>query len=187
MGQRNPHASRFRLTGQGRTPQQPGKSCRAGQKDQAPMVVFAGITKTQTATALPGRRRTGMPGAFALPGEAEAPAESALAGAAGLFGLLALQEAVDTAATAAAQDGAAHRHGEAVMDDLKDLQIALLSGRAGDLSRLAARAGAGAGRQAADPRLAAVIGAIRLRASVELARAALRLESDIKNPSATIC
>ncbi len=73
------------------------------------------------------------------------------------------------------------------MDDLKDLQIALLSGRAGDLSRLAARAGAGAGPQAADPRLAAVIGAIRLRASVELARAALRPESDIKNPSATIC
>lgn len=149
------------------------------------MVVFPGVTKTQTVTALPGRRRTGMPGAFALPGEAEAPAESAPAGAAGLSGLLALQEAVDTAATAAAQDGAAHRHGEAVMDDLKDLQIALLSGRAGDLSRLAA--GAGAGPQAADPRLAAVIGAIRLRASVELARAALRLESDIKNPSATIC
>jgi len=169
--------------GLGRTPQQPGKCCRAGQKDQALMVVFPGITKTQTATTLPGRRRTGMPGTFALPGEAEAQAGSAPAGAAGLSGLLALQEAVDTAATAAAQDGAAHRHGETVMDDLKDLQIALLSGRAGDLSRLAARAGAGP--QAADPRLAAVIGAIRLRASVELARAALRPESDIKNPSAT--
>ena len=97
--------------------------------------------------------------------------------------MLALQEAGDTAAAAAAQDGAARRHGEAVMEDLKTLQLDLLSGRLPDLSGLAARAGVGP--QAADPRLAAVIGAIRLRASVELARAALRPESDIKNPSAT--
>lgn len=147
------------------------------------MVVFPGITKTQAATALPGRRRVGVPGAFALPGEAQAPADPAPAGVAGLSGLLALQEAGDTAAADAAQDGAARRHGEAVMDDLKAMQLALLSGRDADLSGLAARAGAGP--QAADPRLAAVIGAIRLRASVELARAALRPESDIKNPSAT--
>ena len=147
------------------------------------MVVFPGITRTQAATALPGRRRIGTSGAFALPEEAQAPAEAAPIGVAGLSGLLALQEAGDTAATAAAQDGAARRHGEAVMEDLKTLQLALLSGGAGDLAGLAARAGAGP--QAADPRLAAVIGAIRLRASVELARAALRPESDIKNPSGT--
>ena len=146
-------------------------------------MVVPGITKTQAAAAAPGRRRVVASGAFALPGEALAPADSAPAGAAGLSGLLALQEAVDTAATAAAQDGAARRHGEAVMDDLKELQLALLSGRAGDLSGLAGRAGAGP--QAADPRLAAVLGAIRLRASVELARAALRPESDTKNPSET--
>ncbi len=147
------------------------------------VVFFPGITKTQAATALPGRRRIGTHGAFVLPEEAQASAEAAPTGVAGLSGLLALQEAGDTAATAAAQDRAARRHGEAVMDDLKAVQLALLSGRAADLSGLAARAGAGP--QAADPRLAAVIGAIRLRASVELARAALRLESDIKNPSAT--
>ncbi len=147
------------------------------------MVVFPGITKTQAAAALPGRRRVGTSGVFALPGEAQAPAESAPTGAVGLSGLLALQEAGDPAAAAAAQDGAARRHGEAVMEDLKDLQLALLSGRASDLSGLAARAGTGP--QAADPRLTAVIGAIRLRASVELARAALRPESDSKNPSET--
>jgi hypothetical protein len=169
--------------GLGWTPQQPGKPCRAGQKDQALMVVFPGINKTQAATALPGRRRVGTAGAFALPGEAHAPAELASGGVAGLPGLLALQEAGDTAATAAAQDKAACRHGEAVMDDLRELQLAMLSGGTCDLSGLAARAGAGP--QAADPRLAAVIGAIRLRASVELARAAMRPESDIKNPSAT--
>ena len=146
-------------------------------------MVVPGITRIQAAAVALSRRRTGAAGAFALPEEAQAPAESAPASAAALSGLLALQEAVDTTATTAAQDRAAHRHGEAMMQDLADLQLALLSGRPGDLAGMAARAGSGP--QAADPRLAAVLGAIRLRASVELARAALRPESDTKNPSET--
>lgn len=149
------------------------------------MVVVPGISRTQQAVALPSRRRVAAPGAFNVPKEAQAPTEAAPAGAAALSGLLALQEAVETSAAAAAQDRAAQRHGEAVIGDLAALQLALLSGRPASAARLAAQAGAGP--QAADPRLAAVLGAIRLRAEVELARAALRPGSDTENPSATRC
>jgi len=148
------------------------------------MVVFPGAAKTVQAGAVPGRRRVAASRAFALPEDVPAAGEAAVAGPATLHGLLALQEAAGEAPGAEARDRAARCQGEATMRDLTALQAALLSSRPGAAaSHLAALAGAGP--QAANPRLAAVLGAIRLRAEVELARAALRPESYIENPSAT--
>ncbi len=147
------------------------------------MVVFPGVAKTVQAGALPGRRRVAASRAFALPDDAPVAGEAAVAGLPALHGLLALQEAAGEAPEAEAQDRAARRQGEATMRDLTALQIALLSGRPAAAARLAILASAGP--QAADPRLAAVLGAIRLRAEVELARAVLRPGSYIENPSAT--
>jgi len=147
------------------------------------MVVFPGVAKTVQAGAVPGRRRVAASRAFALPEDAPAAGEAAVAGPAALQGLLALQEAAGEAPAAEAQDRAARRQGEAAMRDLTALQVALLSGRPAAAAQLAALASAGP--QAADPGLAAVLGAIRLRAAVELARTALRPESYIENPSAT--
>jgi len=147
------------------------------------MVVFPGVAKTVQAGAVPGRRRVAASRAFALPEDAPAAGEAAVAGPAALHGLLALQEAAGEAPGAEAQDRAARHQGDAAMRDLTALQIALLSGRPAAAAHLAALASAGP--QAADPGLAAVLGAIRLRAAVELARTALRPESRIENPSAT--
>lgn len=152
------------------------------------MVVFPGVAKTVQAGAAPGRRRVAASRAFALPEDAPAAGEAAVAGPATLHGLLALQEAAGEAPAAEAQDRAARRQGEAAMRDLTALQVALLSGRPAAAAHLAALASAGlasAGPQAADPGLAAVLGAIRLRAAVELARTVLRPESRIENPSPT--
>ena len=97
-----------------------------------------------------------------------APSAHAAAAAAPVLGLLAMQEA----AGADAADHAARAQGEALVAELGALQLALLSGAAAPGGgRLASLARSPA--TAADPRLAAVLGALRLRAEVELARAAL--------------
>ena len=85
----------------------------------------------------------------------------------GLAGMLALQEAE----TEAARNGKGRRHGLAVLDALRKLQGDLLretgAGEAGmrSLARLA-----GQGQEVADPGLADVLSAIRLRAKIELLR-----------------
>ena len=81
--------------------------------------------------------------------------------------MLALQERAGTEAA----DQEARPHGHSLLAALYELQRALLSGSEADtlqeLSRLSEEAG-----QAADPALAQVIRSIRLRARLELARAA---------------
>ena len=101
---------------------------------------------------------------------ADAPAGSGASTAAapvGLSGLLAMQEAE----AGFVQDREARRHGQAVMAELAALQRELLGGGGASLDRLAAL-----GRhspQAADPRLAAVLRAVQMRAQIELARRGL--------------
>jgi hypothetical protein len=122
-----------------------------------------------TAMAAGRARRPG--GGFALP-----PAPTDAAGEAGsaaaavpLGGLLALQESGPRAAPESAEETALRRAG-AALDALRALQLELLRGRA-DPARLEALAALPP--QAAenlDPPLAALLGEVRLRARVELAR-----------------
>ncbi len=137
------------------------------------MVTIPGIP-APTLGATTRRRRMHNPG-FEVPDAPETPA-AAPAATASLAGMLAMQEA----AGAEAADRAAQRHGEAVMQDLQSLQLALLRGGSGAAAHLAFLARNAP--PAADPRLAAVLAAIRLRAEVECARPqAMRRESDTEN------
>ncbi len=130
----------------------------------------------------PTRRRSAASGFTVADEPAPMPGSPPVAGAA-TAGLLALQEDAGPCPDPAARDRAALRHGEALLQDLAALQSAVLGGRAGALRR---RAGAlDAGPQAADAGLAGVLDAIRTRAAVELARAALRPGSDTENSFAT--
>ena len=132
------------------------------------MVIIPGVAAAPPAAAARRRRLDGA--GFALPEDAPAPAPAAAAALPAL-GLLAMQEA----AGADAADRAARQQGEALVQELGALQLALLSGTpAAAGGRLASLARNPA--QAADPRLAAVLGALRLRAEVELARAAAGAE-----------
>ena len=112
----------------------------------------------------------GQPG-FLVP-VATTPASSNVLGVAqpttvGASVMLALQER----AGAEAGDQEARQHGRRLLEALAELQRALLSGNEADtlqeLSRLSEEGG-----QAVDPVLAQVIRSIRLRARLELARAA---------------
>ena len=108
---------------------------------------------------------------FLVP-DATAPASSNLQGVTqpttvGASVMLALQER----AGAEAGDQEARQHGRRLLEALAELQRALLSGNEADtlqeLLRLSEEGG-----QAVDPALAQVIRSIRLRARLELARAA---------------
>ncbi len=123
-------------------------------------------------SAAVGRGRLAQTGAagFALPetpavapeaGSVSAAAPSALIGA-----MLALQEAEPNSS----RNRAARRHGETMLGELRALQVGLLGGaaEAGTLRRLARLAEALP--EAADPKLAALVRAVALRARVELAR-----------------
>lgn len=102
---------------------------------------------------------------FALP-EAERGQESAAAGAiTGSLGLIGLQQG----ASDAERDAAAQRRGHAALEELEGLQLALLSGRL-DSGRLARLAQLAEGECGADPVLRSILGAISLRARIELAR-----------------
>ncbi len=109
-------------------------------------------------------------GGFASELEREAPAAASVGAGAGLGqvdALLALQEVPDSPAG----DAGAKRRGEELLDELERLRLGLLAGalprEALDrLTRLVAeRRG-----EIDDPRLAAVIDEIELRAAVELAK-----------------
>lgn len=132
------------------------------------MVGVRGVTGGVATGAGRGARAQG--GGFRLgatgAGAAAAPAQG-VAGPQGVS-LLALQEC----APAAERDARARRQGQALIEELTALQAGLLAGRL-DPARLRALAALCAGEAAADPALAAAIGAIRLRARVELARLGL--------------
>ena len=143
------------------------------------MVTIPGIS-APTLGATTRRRRVEGPG-FEV-ADAPEPPVAAPAAPASLAGLLAMQE---TASTEAA-DHAARRHGEAIMRDLQSLQLALLRGGAGAARPLASLARDAP--SAADPRLAAVLAAIQLRAEVEAARLQpVRREGDTEKPTSTGC
>lgn len=106
------------------------------------------------------------PPAAAIPAGGPALAEAARTASVSGAMMLALQEQT----TAETGDREARRHGRQLLDALADLQRALLSNGTGDaLRRLAALADLPL--PAADPALARMIVAIRLRARVEAARA----------------
>ncbi len=107
----------------------------------------------------------------APPAGVGAPSPIARAAPVGAALMLALQEDV----TAGTGDREARQHAHQLLAALADLQRALLSGGGGDalqrLSLLAEQAS-----QATDPTLRQVVASIRLRARLELGRAARALE-----------
>jgi len=124
--------------------------------------------RLRAAAAPPGTRQAG--GAFQVAEAAEAGAAEAaapLADAASVsFGVMLAAEALDREAV---HDRAARRQGQVVLAGLTALQRALLEGgdHAASLDRLAALVADMP--LAAEPRLAALLGTIVLRARVELA------------------
>ena len=85
--------------------------------------------------------------------------------------LLALQEEAVAVASPEVADREARRHGRALLEALAELQRALLANHDGQaLQRLLVLVDQEP--QAADPVLARLVGAIRLRARIELARSA---------------
>lgn len=126
-------------------------------------MVVAGVSRS-----LPGAvalRRGGERGVFGVkPGRAERTDAAVATGGVAMISLLAMQEAESDAQ----QDREARHHGEAVMDELVALQRALLGAPGGDAGRLADLLARPA--QAADPHLAGLLRAVRLRGAIELAR-----------------
>jgi hypothetical protein len=124
---------------------------------------LAGVAATP-----PGATRAGAGGAgFNVGSGVETSAgPSAAAAAAGLDGLLLLQEVEN----APARDRRARQHGRALLDALARLQLSLLGDDPDDgaLERLAALVEHAP--EAADPGLRDVLAAVALRAHVELAR-----------------
>ena len=122
-----------------------------------------------SASAAAPRRRAGQRAAgFEVPEGDDLPPTAPAAPASALSGLLAMQEA----AIAATGDRAAQNHAEAVMHELGAFQLELLRGQPGAAaSRLAGLARATP--HTFDPGLAALLGAVRLRAEVEAARSAM--------------
>lgn len=109
-------------------------------------------------------------GDFAKQIEGEAPAAAAVSGSAGLApidALLALQEVPDSLA----RQAKARQRGEALLDELDQIRLSLLSGTLSraKLERLAAVVAAERPK-VDDPRLAQIIDEIELRAAVELAK-----------------
>ena len=135
---------------------------------------------------------SGLGGLLALQ-EAAGPDAAGQARAADAVGSAVADRAGGAAADWAA-DWAANRaaleQGQAVMAELGRLQADVLTGGVltGGAGNAAARLSScvdamASGPGAADPRLAAMLGALRVRAAIEVARAGLRPESDIEKSS----
>ena len=133
------------------------------------MVIIPGATPVLGLAATAPRRRVRQTGSgFEVPEGENLPPAAPASPARALSGLLAMQEAV----VAETGDRAAQSHARAVVQELASFQLALLRGQPGAAaSRLADLARATP--HALDPRLAAVLRAVRLRAEIEAARAAL--------------
>ena len=127
-------------------------------------MVIQGIGRVAVPDAGRGRAGVGRPG-FAVAAN-PAARTAALSAPTALDGLLLLQEVED----APERDRRARKHGRAMLDALGRLQLSLLGGdpATNDLHRLAALAEHCP--EAADPVLRGLLGAVALRAQVELAR-----------------
>lgn len=122
-----------------------------------------------------GRSRPAEAGgtAFALPETAAAPPDVEHIGGAAAPTLIGAMLALQEAEPAGARNRAARKHGETILGALRALQLGLLGGnREPDTLRRLARL-AEALPEAADPKLAALVSAVALRAQVELARVEL--------------
>lgn len=126
-------------------------------------MVVMGVTRSTTGTVVPRRRTEGR--SFGVQAEEAARSDETVAttGVAATS-LLALQEDQ----SGLQHDREARQHGTAVIDELTVLQCALLGGEDHDLNQLAHLAARPV--TAADPALAGLLRAVRLRASIELAR-----------------
>lgn len=133
------------------------------------MSIVAALGQPAAASRL---RRTTGPGGFRLLDDADLqtspPAVAAAAAPVGLHTLLALQEAEADAV----QDRAARRHAGSMLHELSAVQRTLLQGDPAGTSAALARLADAArhGPTAVDPRLAAVVQAIAMRAAIEAAR-----------------
>ena len=133
---------------------------------QAPEATALAAARPRAAAsgAAPGFRVVEQPSPIA----ARAPTGAVTA--AGLLGLLAVQEA----GGAAVRDRDARKRGKQMLDELARLQRALLAGRLDPENLRALAALAGDSAVAADPAIAAVVRAVTVRARVELARSLAR-------------
>lgn len=128
------------------------------------------VALTQAAPTAGRVRRRAGPGCFQIEDDAALNAPTAVSAPAsiGLHSLLALQEAEANDV----QDRAARRHAGSMLSELSAMQRALLlddgTGMAASLTRLSSLSRDGTA--AHDPRLAAVVHAIAMRAAVEAAR-----------------
>lgn len=127
-------------------------------------MVVRGVTRP--AIGSPALRRRGVEGReFGVSADKSPALEGASApSTVTMTSLLSMQEAE----SGLQQDREARRHGSAMVDELTDLQRALLSEGTPDLQQLAALAARPV--TAADPGLAGLLQAVRLRAGIELAR-----------------
>lgn len=127
-------------------------------------MVVVGVSRSNTSGVAPQRR--GAEGrSFAVKTERTAQTDETVAtSGVSVTSLLALQESE----SGLHQDRQARQHGEAVIDELTELQRALLGKDGVDLDRLTALAARPV--TASDPALAGVLRAVRLRAGIELAR-----------------
>ncbi|MEO9188725.1 MAG: flagellar assembly protein FliX [Acetobacteraceae bacterium] len=133
------------------------------------MTELGGIERMTGAPAAVRVSQPSLGTAFAVPAAADTAPPlpvSALGASGALSGLLALQEA----GGAPVRDREARRRGRDILGALTELQRALLGGLGSDgaITRLSALLADLP--MAADPRLNAILAAIRLRARVELAR-----------------
>ena len=127
------------------------------------MMVVGGVGRLTEGT-IPVRRGTERL-AFGVSAERGSATERAVpSSGVPLASLLAMQEDE----SGARQDREARRHADALMEALGELQLALLGEQGPDLGRL--RQLSEQPVHAADPRLAMVLRAVRVRAGVELAR-----------------
>lgn len=127
-------------------------------------MVVVGVSRSSMTKVASARRGTES-GPFAVKTEQAAHTDATVAtGSVSATSLLALQESE----SGLHQDREARRHGEAVIDELTELQRALLGADGPDLDRLTALVARPI--SASDPALAGVLRAVRLRAGIELAR-----------------
>jgi hypothetical protein len=141
---------------------QVGRKCRSVKKGRAKMVVV-GVSRTGSGS-MPVRQRSTALGFGLKAQEMEEQGAPVPVGGVAITSLLAMQESE----SGLQQDREARSYGEAMVDELADLQLALLGETGPDLDRLEAVMRRKV--SAADPGLAGVLRAIRLRAGVELAR-----------------
>jgi len=131
-----------------------------------------GANALATTTAAPVVRRTAS-GTFKIASDAtqNAAASGSVRSVSGIDALLALQGVEDSAE----RRKRGVRRGRAALDALDELKLGLLSGNLGpeELRRLQAAAG-DLKTDSGDPGLDAVLGEIRLRVDVELAKAGVR-------------